>query len=218
MTVGGRKLYKVTLTEDERTQLQDLVDRDKGAKERRKRAHILLLADTGRDRGGRIDADIADALGVNVTTVERVRKRCVMAGLDAALDRKPHPNPRPRLLDGEGEATLTMLACSQPPAGQASWTLELLGDRLVALNVVDTISKETVRRTLKKTTSNRGCSRFGACRPRLMRISSMPWRMCCRFTNGILPPTQSWSVWMRPRSNKRRKLERRSPCVLDSRQ
>ncbi len=156
MTVGGRKRYKVTLTDDERTQLQDLVDRGKGSKERRKRAHILLLADTGRDRGGRIDADIADALGVNVTTVERVRKRCVMAGLDAALDRKPHPNPRPRLLDGDGEATLTMLACSQPPAGQASWTLELLGDRLVALNVVDTISKETVRRTLKKTASNRG--------------------------------------------------------------
>ena len=150
MTAGGRKLYQVTLTDDEQTQLQDLVDRGKGSKERRKRAHILLLADTGRDRGGRIDADIADALGVNVTTVERVRKRCVMAGLDAALDRKPHPNPRPRLLDGEGEATLTMLACSQPPAGQASWTLELLGDRLVALNVVDTISKETVRRTLKK--------------------------------------------------------------------
>ncbi len=65
MTVGGRKRYKVTLTDDERTQLQDLVDRGKGSKERRKRAHILLLADTGRDRGGRIDADIADALGVN---------------------------------------------------------------------------------------------------------------------------------------------------------
>ncbi|MCY4152179.1 MAG: helix-turn-helix domain-containing protein [Aestuariivita sp.] len=187
MTTVGRKLYQVTLTDDERTQLQDLVDRGKGSKERRKRAHILLLADTGRDRGGRIDADIADALGVNVTTVERVRKRCVMA-------------------------------CSPPPAGQASWTLALLGDRLVERNVVDTISKETVRRTLKKTTSNRGCSRFGAFRPKPMRISSMRWKIYCRYTNGILPPTQSWSVWMRPRSNKRRKPERRSPCVLDSRQ
>ena len=66
LTVGGRKRYKVTLTEDERTQLQDLVDRDKGSKERRKRSHILLLADTGRDRGGRLDTDIADTLGVNV--------------------------------------------------------------------------------------------------------------------------------------------------------
>ena len=150
MTVGGRKLYQVTLTDDERTQLQDLVDRGKGFKERRKRAHILLLADTGRDRGGRIDTDIADALGVNVTTVERVRKPCVMAGLEAALNRKPHPNPRPRLLDGDGEATLTMLACSPPLAGQASWTLALLGDRLVALNLVDTISRETIRLTLKK--------------------------------------------------------------------
>ncbi|MCY4153598.1 MAG: helix-turn-helix domain-containing protein [Aestuariivita sp.] len=94
MTAVGRKLYQVTLTDDERTQLQDLVAGGKGSKERRKRAHILLLADTGRDRGGRLDTDIADALGVNVTTVERVRKRCVMAGLDAALDRKPHPKPQ----------------------------------------------------------------------------------------------------------------------------
>ena len=69
-----------------------------------------------------MDADIADTLGVHVTTVERVRKRCVMDGLEAALNRKPHPNPRPRWLDGEGEATLTMLACSLLPAGQASWT------------------------------------------------------------------------------------------------
>ena len=122
MTAGGRKLYKVSLTDDERTQLEDLVDGGKGSKERRKRAHILLLADVDRDRDGRIDTDIADTLGVNVTTVERVRKQCVMEGLEAALDRKPHPNPRRRLLDGEGEATLSMLACSQPPEGPASWT------------------------------------------------------------------------------------------------
>ena len=73
-----------------------------------------------------------------------------MAGLEAALNRKPHPRPRRRLLDGDGEATLTMLACSQPPAGQASWTLALLGDRLVDRKVVDTISRQIIRRTLKK--------------------------------------------------------------------
>ena len=72
-----------------------------------------------------------------------------MAGLEAALNRKPQPKPRRRLLDGDGEATLTMLACSPPMAGQARWTMELLGDRLMERKVVDTISKETVRRTLK---------------------------------------------------------------------
>ncbi len=112
MTTVGRKLYQVTLTDDERIQLQDLVDDGKGSKERCKQAHILILAGIGRDRGGRIDADIAHALGVNMTTVERVRKRCMMDGREAALNRKPHP--RPRLRDGEGAATLTILACPQP--------------------------------------------------------------------------------------------------------
>ncbi len=146
----------MTLATDERTQLQAIIDSGKGSKERRKRAHILLLADTDRTGGRRRDADIADVLGVGTATVERVRKQCVLDGVDAALERKVQVNRKARRLDGAGEATLTMLACSQPPAGQAQWTLQLLADRLVALKVVDTISRSTVHKTLKKTVSSPG--------------------------------------------------------------
>ena len=104
----------------------------------------------------RRDDDIADVLSVGTATVERVRKQCVLDGREAALERKVQVNRKQRLLDGVGEARLTMLACSALPEGQAQWTLQLLADRLVALEVVETISTETVRRTLKKTTSSPG--------------------------------------------------------------
>ena len=133
--------------------LQEMVDGGKGSKERRRRAHILLLADEGRADGARSDADIADILGAGTATVERVRRQCTMEGLEAALQRKVQANRKPRLLDGKAEARLTMLACSEPPEGHARWSLRLLGDRLVELEVVDGISNETVRRALKKTTS-----------------------------------------------------------------
>ncbi len=156
MTSKGRKIYHVTLEADERDQLQALVDRGTGSKERRKRAHILLLADIDRVGGGRTDTDIADILGVGTATVERVRKQCVMAGVEAALERKVQVNRKQRVLDGAGEAKLTMLACSEPPAGQARWTLRLLADKLVELNIVETISRSTVQKTLKKTISSPG--------------------------------------------------------------
>ncbi len=156
MTSDGRTTYKVTLDADERHQLPALVDRGQGSKERRKRAHILLLADQDRAGGGRRDADIADVLGVGTATVERVRKPCVMDGVEAALERKVQVNRKQRLLDGAGEAKLTMLACSEPPAGQAQWTLQLLADKLVELNIVETISRSTVHKTLKKTISSPG--------------------------------------------------------------
>ncbi|MCY4152445.1 MAG: IS630 family transposase [Aestuariivita sp.] len=174
MTTGGRKFYQVSLADDERTQLQELVDRGQGSKERRQRADILLLADTDRANVGRVDTDIADTLPVSVTTVERVRKRCVMAGLAAALDRKPHPKPRQRWHDGDGEAARTMLACSPPPAGQATWTLALLSDQLVALKVVDTISRETVRRTLKN-----------GIKPWLKRIWCLPPKANADFVDAM---------------------------------
>ena len=139
-----------------RARLREIVDGGRGSKERRGRAHILLLADRDRPGGGRRDADIADVLGVGTATGGRVRKQCVLEGVEAALERRVQVNRRQRLLDGEGEARLTMLACSQPPEGQAQWTLQLLADRLVAPGVVETISTETVRRTLKKTISSPG--------------------------------------------------------------
>ena len=156
MNTIGRKIYHVQLEEDERARLREIVDGGKGSSERRRRAHILLLADRSRDDGGRSDADIAGVLDVGTATVERVRKQCVLDGLEAALERKAQANRKKRLLDGEGEAKLVMLACSAPPPGQARWTLRLLGERLVELEIVDAISDETVRRTLKKTASSPG--------------------------------------------------------------
>ena len=156
MNATGRKIHRVKLDDEERERLRGLVEGGKGSKERRLRAHVLLLADENRDGGGRRDADIADVLGVGTATVERVRKQCVMDGLEAALERKVQVNRKKRLLDGKGEAQLTMLACSEPPEGYACWGLRLLGDKLVELAIVDSISTETVRKVLKKTASNPG--------------------------------------------------------------
>ena len=102
------------------------------------------------------DEEIARALKVGTATVERVRRRCVEEGLERALGRKEQLNRRPKKLDGHDEAQLIALACSQPPEGRASWTLQLLADRLVECEIVDSISTETVRQTLKKTNSSLG--------------------------------------------------------------
>ena len=156
MNSTGKKRYRVRLDDDERRQLRGMVDGGKGSKERRRQAHALLLADENRDGGGHRDADIADVLGIGTATVERVRRQCVMEGVEAALERKVQVNRKKRLLDGEGEAKLVMLACSEPPEGHARWSLRLLGDRLVELEVVESISTEAVRQTLKKTASSPG--------------------------------------------------------------
>ena len=151
METAGRKIHRVRLERDERRRLKEILDSGGSSKERRLRAHVLLLADEGRSDGCFGDAEIARILDVGVSTVERARRRCVMEGLDAALERKVQANRKKRLLDGAGEAKLAMLACSEPPPGHAGWSLRLLGDRLVELGAVDSISRETVRRTLKKT-------------------------------------------------------------------
>ena len=102
------------------------------------------------------DEEIARALKVGTATVERVRRRCVEEGVEAALGRRQQLNRRQRKLDGAGEAHLIALTCSQPPEGRASWTLQLLVDRLVECEIVDSVSTETVRQTLKKTNSSLG--------------------------------------------------------------
>jgi transposase len=120
------------------------------------RARILLKADTNHDRGGWSDPEICQALEVSRPTVERVRKRFAAGGLPAALYPQPRLPVRDRCLDGEQEAQLIALACSTPPQGHQRWTLRLLAAGLVEREIVDTISHETVRQTLKKTRSNRG--------------------------------------------------------------
>src|SRR5947209_803506 len=145
------KKYKVTLTAEERKSLQELIT-SKGAAKKLIHARILLKADAAPDGPAWTDDRIAEAVEVNLRTVERVRQRFVEQGLEAALVRKKQDRPsRQRKLDGDGEARLIALACSAPPQGRSDWTLQLLADQLVQLHVVDSISDETVRQVLKKT-------------------------------------------------------------------
>jgi transposase len=149
------KKYHVRLDEAERAFLTDLVTIGTAAARTLTHARILLKADVGPDGPGWTDARISEALEVSVATIERVREALVELGLDAALWRR-RPPARPRKLDGAAEAQLIAVACSAPPAGRTRWTLRLLADKLIALEVVDTICPETVRLTLKKTYSSPG--------------------------------------------------------------
>jgi transposase len=151
-----QKKYLVTLTPDERADLGKLVSAGRRSARTIARARILLKADQAQGGPAWDDGKIAEALGCGRRTVERVRERFVERGLDAALAHKPQDRPsRERKLDGAAEARLIALACSAPPDGRARWTLKLLADRMVELEVVDSLSDETVRRTLKKTNSSR---------------------------------------------------------------
>jgi transposase len=144
------KRYLVILTAEERAHLLALTKKGKVSARKLTRAHILLQADAGVS-----DKAIAAALHIGIATVERIRKRFVEEGLDAALSERPRPGGQ-RKLDGKQEAFLIALACSTPPEGRQCWTMQLLADTLVAVQVVEAISDETIRRTLKKTRSNRG--------------------------------------------------------------
>ena len=150
------KKYRVQLTEEEQQELRALVSKGRAAAYRQTHARILLLSDENRAEGAMKDDDIARSLQVGTATVERVRRRCVEEGVAAALGRKEQVNRRQKKLDGQGEAHLVALACAEPPPGRVSWTLELLADRLVECGIVESISPETVRQTLKKTNSSPG--------------------------------------------------------------
>ena len=149
------KKYVVRLDEAERAFLVDLISTGTAAARALTHARVLLKADVGPAGPGWPDERIAAALEVSVSTVERVREALVCAGLDAALRRR-RPPARPRKLDGAAEARLVALACSAPPAGRTRWTMRLLADRLVELDVVESVCPETVRQTLKKTCSSPG--------------------------------------------------------------
>jgi hypothetical protein len=146
------KRYVVRLTSEERRSLQRLVGAGKAAARKILHAHVLLQADEGPDGPGWRDTHISAALSVHPNTVAGIRERFVEQGLEAALNRKKQDRPsRTPKLDGRGEARLLAERCGPPPQGHQRWTLQLLADRLVTLQVVDHISYETVRRTLKKT-------------------------------------------------------------------
>jgi len=144
------KIYKITLAKEEREKLATLVNKGKGQVRRLRRARILLMADEAQENGGWKDADIAKALGAHERTVERTRQKCVEMGIEAALNHTRPKKTRSKVLDGETEARLVQLACSEAPDGRERWSLQLLADKLIELEVVETVSRETVRTTLKK--------------------------------------------------------------------
>ena len=150
------KLYRVNLTQDEREHLLGITRRGQSSGRKVKRCLILCKADEGLT-----DQQVAEALLVGPSTVGRVRQRFVEGGLQRALNDLPRPGQR-RKLDGKQEAHLVAVACSAAPEGHTRWTLRLLADRAVELELTDSISRETVRQVLKKTNSSRGGRRSGA--------------------------------------------------------
>jgi transposase len=148
--------FLVRLAADQRAQLEQTIAAERHAAAALVHARILLEADQADGGPAWDDRRIAEALECSTGTVARVRKRFSTAGLDAAVHRKTPAGRQYRKLDGEQEAKLVALACSEPPDGKARWTLKMLADKLVELEVVDAVSDETVRQTLKKTTSSRG--------------------------------------------------------------
>lgn len=168
--------YRVSLTAEERAELERMVSVGKAAARKLTHARILLLADT-TPGGEHSDDQIVAALGVGLCTVSRVRKRLVTEGLQQAINPKRQPlRPGKIKIKGNVEQKLVQLACSDPPQGRCRWTLQLLADQMVVLGLVDAISTETVRQALKKTTSSRGSSRPGASRPRRTASTSGGWR------------------------------------------
>ena len=154
------KKYIVTLSDVEQGALKKLMHKGRVAARRLTRAHILQMA---HDKF--TDEEIAQALTTSVATIERVRERFVMGGLDFALEEEPRSGA-PRMLNGKQEAFLIALACTTPPSGHAKWTMQLLAGRFIDSKVPDTsVSDETVRRILKKTISSPGCGASGAFRP-----------------------------------------------------
>ncbi len=144
------KKYIVRLSEEERSLLREIVNKLKGTSQKVRRATILLKADA--DGPNWSDAKIAEALSCRTRTIENVRRRLVTEGLDVVLNRKKRETPpTPKILDGKQEADIIALRLGKPPAGFANWTLRLLADQIVELEIVDSISHETVRGTLKKT-------------------------------------------------------------------
>ena len=150
------KLHHVNLTPEQRQKVEIIARSYKHSERERKRARILLLADTSREEGACKDSDIHQRIGVSTVMVETVRRRFAVEGLDAALFHKEQQNRKARALDGAAEAFLIATVCSAPPHGHKHWTMYLLRDKLIAEGYVGGISPETVRQTLKKTNLSPG--------------------------------------------------------------
>lgn len=149
------KRYRVTLTDEERDRLDDLTRKGTASVRMVRRAQTLLLAAADRR-----DEDIAQALRIGVSTVERTRRRCVEEGVEASLRERPRPGARPKLGPKE-RAFVVALACTKPPEGRRRWTMQMLADRVVELEMVPDITDEAIRQLLKRTSSSRGSRSSG---------------------------------------------------------
>jgi len=145
------KKYIVALTIEERSQLKDIIDADRMAAHKRRHSQMLLKADQGANGPAWTDTRIAEAFDVKPLTAKRLRQRLVERGLESALDHGNRGSYRAKALDGEAEAHVIALACGEPPAGRNRWTFRLLADQAVALGVVESCSKSSIHRALKKT-------------------------------------------------------------------
>jgi transposase len=160
------KKYVVRLSREERAELEALIAKGKSPAQRLTKARILLKADQSEDGEGWSDSQIVEALDTSLVTIYRVRKQLVEEGLEAALSRKKREAPPvPRIFDGEAEAKLIALACSEPPPGFAHWSLRLLEEKVVELNIVERASDSTIGRVLKKTSSSPTAGNAGSSRP-----------------------------------------------------
>lgn len=174
--MGKEAKFVVRLSVNERLFLNGLVAEARTAKERTLRARLFLKADA--DGPCWTDSQIAEAFENSTLKVARLRKRCVLEGLEAALCQRPQANRKPRKLDGAGEARLVALACGKAPPGCSQWTMQLLADKLVELQIVDEICDETVRLTLKKTNSSPGVTSNGSFRRMPTPSLFARWKRC----------------------------------------
>ncbi len=156
-----KKKYIVSLTSWERNSLEQLTKKGKTAAYKMNHARILLKADINQEGGGWTDSRIAESLNIGHATIERVRQRFVEQGLESALNRREQKKRRPKIIDGEKEAYLIAIACSETPGGKCNWTLQMLADKMVELKYVEQVSTETIRKSLKKTNLNLGSMNLG---------------------------------------------------------
>ena len=151
-----KKKYIVSLTSSERNCLEQLTQKGKTAAYKMNHARILLKADINQEGGGWTDRQISESLDIGHATIERVRQRFVEEGIESALNRREQQKRRQKIIDGEKEAYLIAIACSETPAGKSNWTLQMLSEKMVELNYVEQVSTETIRKTLKKTNLSPG--------------------------------------------------------------
>lgn len=188
--MGRDAKYVVRLSSGERLNLEKLLSQKRVGQAKVVRARMLLKADADGPAWG--DQAIAESFDVGLSTVHRLRERFVEEGLEAAFNRKPHCRTKPRVLDGVKEARLVATACSAAPEGRSRWTLKLLANKLVELEIVESISAETVRQTLKKPRSNRGSANNGSFPLMRTPSSSVRGKKCSTSTSGPTIRSDRW--------------------------